>query len=323
MLYPLESRKSRFFKHEAVSKEVLVSDPELNSLLRSNGYEVEEIYSIFNREKPPRFANLVSSDMDADRIDYMLRTAHHTGLPYGSVDIAYLLSQMRVDSDKRICLTGKTIRTAEHFLLCRYFDYQQVVFHKTVASLEWVLKDILAILLEAGDLRGSAEWVTGAIKDGTWVPFDDAFVTEKIRLLSARMRDPVEKLLTAAVLDRRPPKLLAEVESVAKNDASTARDFRLQKRLVADQIEKWSARYGIDRRLFHIWAPTSMTLTKIGSHVPVSSVMEPREAGLNDKDADKYEQSIRIHNKEDNSSSPIVGKRPLSSTCLRSMPSTR
>ena len=46
-------------------------------------------------EPAPRFANLVSSDLDADRIDYLMRTAHYTGLPYGSVDLAYLLSQLR------------------------------------------------------------------------------------------------------------------------------------------------------------------------------------------------------------------------------------
>jgi HD superfamily phosphohydrolase len=292
-----------------VSKQVLISDPELNGLLRSSGYAAEQIYAIFNREKPPRFANLVSSDMDADRIDYMLRTAHHTGLPYGSVDIAYLLSQMRVDCDDRICLTGKATRTAEHFLLCRYFDYQQVAFHKTVASLEWVLKEVLAILLEAGDLQGSAEWVKGAIEDRTWVTFDDAFVTEKIRSLAVRTEDPIEKLLTGAVLARRPPKLLAELEYVAENDRSTAQMFRLQKRLISDWIEKWSAKHSIDKRLFHIWDPPSMTLTKIGSHVPVSSVMESKEGGLSETEVDKYEQSIRIHDKHNNKSTPIVGKR--------------
>jgi HD superfamily phosphohydrolase len=305
----LENQYKRPFKHEAVSKQILISDPQLNSLLRSSGYDVKEIYAIFNRERPPRFANLVSSDMDADRIDYMLRTAHHTGLPYGSVDIAYLLSQMRVDCDSRICLTGKAIRTAEHFLLCRYFDYQQVTFHKTVASLEWVLKDILAILLEAEDLQGSADWVTGAISDGTWMTFDDAFVIGRIRSLAARTQDRIEKLLTGAVLDRKPPKLLAEVEYVAKNDGPTAQTFRLQKRLIGDQIGKWSVRYGIDRRLFHIWDPPSMTLTKIGSHVPISSVMESGEGGLSENEVDKYEQSIRIHNKDNNTSSPIAGKR--------------
>jgi uncharacterized protein len=305
----LQGVTTRSYKHEAVSKEVLVHDPELNKLLQSNGFEDREIYSIFIREQPPRFANLVSSDMDADRIDYMLRTAHHTGLPYGSVDIAYLLSQMRVDRDNRICLTDKAIRTAEHFLLCRYFDYQQVAFHKTVASLEWVLKEILAILLEVGDLQGSADWVEGAIKDGTWASFDDAFVTERIRSLSARARNPVEKLLTAAVLGRKPPKLLAEVEYVAENDRSTGQCFRQQKRLVVDQIEKWSAGSGIDKRLFHVWAPPSMTLTKIGSHIPISSVMESRGGGLSEKDSDKYEQSIRIKNNDNNSSLPIIDRR--------------
>ncbi len=82
----------RFFLHERVGKEVLTRDSELQELLARYGYRPEEIYSVFIREQPPRFANLISSDLDADRIDYLLRTAHHTGLPYGSVDVDYLLT---------------------------------------------------------------------------------------------------------------------------------------------------------------------------------------------------------------------------------------
>ena len=96
---------------------------------------------------------------------------------------------------------------------------------------------------------------------------------------------------------------------MSPNNRATTQFFQMQKRLIAGQIETWSRRYGIDKRLFHIWAPPSMTLTKIGSHVPLSSVMESRESGLSEKDIDKYEQSIRIQNNENGTSSPIVGKR--------------
>ncbi len=82
----------RFFMHERVGKEVLTRDKEICELLDDSGYSPQEIYSVFVREEPPRFANLISADLDADRIDYLLRTAHHTGLPYGSVDLDYLLT---------------------------------------------------------------------------------------------------------------------------------------------------------------------------------------------------------------------------------------
>lgn len=123
------------FEHERGGREVLDRDAELSELLNACGYSPESVWSIFMRKGPQiPFANLISSDMDADRIDYLLRTAHHTGLPYGTVDLDYIITQMRLDSDSNICMTPKALRAADHLLLCRYFDYLQVSFHKTVAA---------------------------------------------------------------------------------------------------------------------------------------------------------------------------------------------
>ena len=139
--------------HEGVGQHLLGYDQEITAVLGEFDIEPSSIYAIFTRDPDqtgaiPPFANLISSDLDADRIDYLLRTAHHTGLPYGAVDIDYLLSQMRLDDDNNICLENSALRTVEHLLIGRYFDYQQVNFHKTVAALELVLKDIIKVLLE-------------------------------------------------------------------------------------------------------------------------------------------------------------------------------
>jgi HD superfamily phosphohydrolase len=73
----------KYFMHERVGKEVITQDPTIRRRLKQAEIDPKSIYSIFLRENPPRFSNLISSDLDADRIDYLLRTAHHTGLPYG------------------------------------------------------------------------------------------------------------------------------------------------------------------------------------------------------------------------------------------------
>jgi hypothetical protein len=149
----------KVFKHESVGREILARDAELRQVLRDGGVDPDSVHTIFNRKTDSPLANIVSSDLDADRIDYLLRTAHHTGLPYGSIDLDYILSQMRVDEGGRVCINSKAVRTADHFLLCRYFDYQQVAFHKTVAAIELVLKDVISELLESRMLDGSAEQV--------------------------------------------------------------------------------------------------------------------------------------------------------------------
>jgi len=288
-----------------------MEDAELSPILKASGLLPEEIYGIFNRQPPPRFANLVSSDLDADRIDYMLRTAHSTGLPYGSVDTAYLLSQLRLDSEKRLCLTSKAMRTAEHYLLSRYFDYQQVAFHKTVAGMEWILKDLLAELLELNQVQGTAAWVSSAIADGSWASFDESFVIDRIRQLSSLTEDRMIRQKVKALIERRPPKLLMEVEHIDHLSDKHSRLLQVSKQLVRGKIPEWASKYNIPEKAWHLWEPRIITLTKIGSLIPVSSAMQLAKgeaAKKSEEDHDRYEQAIRILNEEDGSSIPIMEK---------------
>src|SRR5581483_10129364 len=62
---------SKYLDHVSVGKEVLKGNAELNRVLTDAGFKPEDIYRIFAREQPPAFANLISSDLDADRIDYL------------------------------------------------------------------------------------------------------------------------------------------------------------------------------------------------------------------------------------------------------------
>lgn len=152
-----EKQAKHFYSHEVLSKRILELDPEVNTLLEKSGFEANEIASIIRREGKHKFQNLISSDLDADRIDFLLRTACHTGLPFGNVDIDYLITQMQVDKNDKLCLPKKAVKAADHFLLCRYFDRQQVAYHKTVVGLELVLKDIIRALLDKGIIDCSKE----------------------------------------------------------------------------------------------------------------------------------------------------------------------
>ncbi len=118
--------RSAPLKHEQVGKIIVTKDVEISDVLSQAGFDPSNIARIFTREGPLKFANLISSDLDADRLDYLARTAKHTGLPYGNTDIDYLVEHLCVDDNDppRICLDGKALRSAEHMLLARYFDYQ-------------------------------------------------------------------------------------------------------------------------------------------------------------------------------------------------------
>ena len=83
---------------------------------------------------------------------------------------------MKLDNENRICLDPSALRTAEHFLLGRYFDYQQVNFHKTVAALEWVLGDVVKEMLSMGKFDCSRLGIENMIATKIWHNFDDSYV---------------------------------------------------------------------------------------------------------------------------------------------------
>ena len=282
--------------HEELGRHVILEDPYLRGVLEENGIDADVLTRIIERRDPPKYTNLVSSDLDADRIDYLLRTAKHTGLPYGNVDLDYLLSQICLDNDQRICIRPKGLRAAEHVLLCRYFDYQQVSFHKTVAGLELVLNDAVATLLEHGALQVTPTDLQEMIDDGRWYSFDDAHIIAHMRsALNDASYNADEQLLFASILNRKPPKLLAERERLGGSD--TLGTLQGLRHSANQHIQSWAQDFG---SRFYVWSPPAARLTKIGANVP-ASVLEDQ---ADEESYDKLQQSIRIL-ADDNNSRPI------------------
>jgi uncharacterized protein len=86
---------------------------------------------------PSYYQSVVSSQLDADRFDYLLRDCHATGVGYGDFDHRYLISHLYVDEDNgRIYLSHKALFAAEAYVFARYHMYRIVYFHKTTRAAE-------------------------------------------------------------------------------------------------------------------------------------------------------------------------------------------
>jgi HD superfamily phosphohydrolase len=199
------------------------------------------------------------------------------------VDIDYLLSQMQVDDDGLICLPAKAMRAAEHFLLCRYFDYQQVSYHKTVAGLERVLVCVISTLLRDRAIMCSQDDIQNMITDGRWHTFDDAFLVGHMRTL-AGSSDPVVAAQVRAILERNPPRLVFEEEQIVDRKGSDA--LKHMKKRVEGQIDSWADEFHIDRSLWYPWE-RKQTITKIGSHVPIPDRLSGESDGTGEDDTDE------------------------------------
>lgn len=91
---------------------------------------------------PPFLKELISSQLDVDRMDYLLRDSRMCGVTYGQYDLDRLIQTITV-VDGHVALSDKGIHSAEEFLLARYFMYWNVYFHKATRSIETVLEKLL------------------------------------------------------------------------------------------------------------------------------------------------------------------------------------
>ncbi|MCK4720456.1 hypothetical protein KAU08_07345, partial [bacterium] len=208
--------KDGYWKHDKVGEEILVLDDDIRTIIEDceSDFNPVDISSIFlGNEK--QFRGVVSSDLDADRIDYLLRTSLHTGLPYGAVDIDYLIGHMSLDKNQYICLDPRALRTAEHYLIARYFDYLQVSYHKSVMGFELLLERVISELLKSNLLKYSSEDIKKMMGD-EWYTFDDSFLLREIKKKIGKLENKQVELMFRAIIERKPPKLIQKFDVVGK-----------------------------------------------------------------------------------------------------------
>ncbi len=91
----------------------------------------------------PLLSQIVSSELDVDRLDYLGRDALYTGTRYGTVDVPWLLSNLRtwVDGSRvSLAIDGSAVLAFEHFLLARHHMFLMVYFHHKSVVYEELLR---------------------------------------------------------------------------------------------------------------------------------------------------------------------------------------
>src|SRR5947208_8477255 len=138
--------------HEQMTMRTVLSDEtELGRLLHSYSRELPpRIASIIEGTfKPAALAHLVSSQLDVDRMDYLLRDSLMTGAKYGLFDLEWIINALQIDeAGDRIYVAARGVFAVEEYLQARYYMFRQVYFHRTLRSAEVVLRSALRRALE-------------------------------------------------------------------------------------------------------------------------------------------------------------------------------
>lgn len=249
------------FDHETLGGQIVDHDQELNDIFQKNNFSIQALKDVYQPGPANSFLPIVSSDLDCDRLDYLRRTAHFSGAPYGSVDIRFLAGSSTLDSEGQFCFTHKAMRAADHLLVSRYYDYVQIPFHKTVAGLEWSLVSGLEACLKQGLISCSAEDMIGAIKDGSWSTFDDQHIVSCFRSIRGGSTDLILNDHLDGIINRRPPKMVAAWEGIGQGERSAASQRYATAKAAKNTIAE---KLGCDPARIHIWQ-ASKTLSSLRS----------------------------------------------------------
>ncbi|WP_276357709.1 HD domain-containing protein [Cohnella caldifontis] len=129
--------------HERWTCDIILGDTEIRRVLREADESLpERIASVIRKNYEKSIVvSLVSSQMDADRMDYLLRDSYFTGVHYGTFDLDRILRVLR-PFQGRIVVKESGMHAVEAYLMSRYQMYWQVYFHPVTRSSEIVLRSI-------------------------------------------------------------------------------------------------------------------------------------------------------------------------------------
>ncbi|SNZ04568.1 hypothetical protein SAMN06269185_0605 [Natronoarchaeum philippinense] len=222
-------------------EELLASSP-VGDVLRANDLDPSAVAGLIAGEG--QYGQLVSGELDVDRMDYLVRDAHHTGVPYGTIDHERLVRELTF-LDGELVLAEGNVQTAESLLVARALMNPTVYSHPVARIGKTMLRRATEHLLEAGAstaaevrrmddydliaaLRGNerTERYARAIDDrdlfkrAVWAEFDDV----PDSLLSAdhdRVRDLEADIAGRAGVD--PEHVVIDVPSRPSMTESTSR----------------------------------------------------------------------------------------------------
>ena len=188
----------------------------ITRILEDYGFDVQMISRIIKGDSPHLIANqLMHSDLDADRMDYLIRDSHYTGIKYGQFDRDYILANLvtyNAGNDQlAFGVRDNAIHAVEDFLIARFSWYSQIIKNQGSAKFDIMSSHVAEAYLNL-DLLHQFNDLLGMIEEGDerfyW--WNDIYFMNAMQeaRLKDKLKDPRVSELTEMLLYRHPPKTL-------------------------------------------------------------------------------------------------------------------
>ena len=166
LLFPINPDNGRKYHHEDYSARIIASvfqeaieNHPGNANYEIKAIDVADLISGIPTVQSPALVRrliwrpLVTSQLDADRCDYLLRDSLHAGVSYGKYDLDRILATLSMglgeDEDPVVAIEEGGWHAAEGLIIARYMMFTQVYFHRTRQALDYHIEQVLSLLLSA------------------------------------------------------------------------------------------------------------------------------------------------------------------------------
>jgi uncharacterized protein len=132
--------------HELWTRRILQESPQIRLLLDKFAPDLAaQIAQVYLKQYPlPLVSQLVTSQLDCDRLDYLMRDSYFTGASYGKLDLDRIVLALDYDpATQQLVVARKGLAAIEHYLVVRYFMYAQVYNHPKNIAASWILERIM------------------------------------------------------------------------------------------------------------------------------------------------------------------------------------
>jgi hypothetical protein len=211
---PFSHSFEKVFKldHEHFTKEIILGDTKINGILErvEPGFAQKVADVIAKTYEDKLVVSLISSQIDADRMDYLQRDAFFTGVSYGHFDMERILRVMRPMEDQ-VVIKSTGMHAVEDYIMSRYQMYWQVYFHPVTRSAEVILSKILQrakFLFETDDYTFKLKpahfmsFFTGDVQLDEYLKLDEGIVSYYFQLWQEE-DDPILRDLCERFVNRR------------------------------------------------------------------------------------------------------------------------
>ena len=266
--------------HEELSKYV-ITKTSMRDLLEEK-FDVNEIVDIINGKGT--LGPIVSGELDVDRMDYLLRDSHNTGVSYGKIDYERLISNLRLDDG--LILDIKGVQAAEGALVSRYFMYPSVYQHHTTRIVNTMFRRALKKIIDED-----------IIKEREIYKYDDSDIIATLRQCENDYARDIMYRLDNRIVPKRvktirldnfkfPEKMYKiEADELRKAEAEIAEDYGIDKDYVFINIAEYprfdemKTQVSVDGKLFPLTEISNIisALSKARFNIPDISVYVPEE----------------------------------------------